>query len=86
MRLSTWLPPCDRTPAPKCGLSGNSAPAFFCFRGVTLRRSMCTVNHRTDIIPWYLNKGYVKLSEKPFPEPDRLTRASHMIYYEKLLL
>ena len=46
---------------------------------------MCTVNHRIDIIPWYLNKGYVKLSEKPFPEPDRLTRASHMIYYEKML-
>jgi hypothetical protein len=47
--------------------------------------SMCTVNHRTDIIPWYVKKGYVKVGEKPFPEPDRLTRASHMIYYEKML-
>jgi hypothetical protein len=46
---------------------------------------MCTVNHRTDIIPWYVKKGYVKVGEKPFPEPDRLTRASHMIYYEKML-
>ena len=46
---------------------------------------MCTVNHRTDIIPWYVKKNFCKLCDKPFPEPERLTRASHMIYYEKML-
>jgi hypothetical protein len=46
---------------------------------------MCTVNHRTDIIPWYVKKGYVKVCEKPFPEPERLTREAHMIYYEKMI-
>jgi hypothetical protein len=57
-----------------------------CFSSPQLAaRSMCTVNHRTDIIPWYLKKGYVKVCEKPFPEPERLTRDSHMIYYEKMI-
>ncbi len=43
------------------------------------------VNHRLDVLPWYLKLGYVAVSEAPFPAPERVTIPTHFIVLRKAL-
>jgi hypothetical protein len=46
---------------------------------------LTVVNHRTDILPFYEKRGFVRVGEKPFkqhltsPDDDLLSRPSHFI-------
>eukprot|EP01038_Epipyxis_sp_PR26KG_P007316 gene7316-9968_t len=44
---------------------------------------MSVINWRVDLIPMYEYLGFTKVSDVPFPHPDRLTRPSHCLIYQK---
>eukprot|EP00698_Gefionella_okellyi_P006088 TRINITY_DN15551_c0_g1_i1.p1 TRINITY_DN15551_c0_g1~~TRINITY_DN15551_c0_g1_i1.p1 ORF type:complete len:204 (-),score=32.83 TRINITY_DN15551_c0_g1_i1:109-690(-) len=44
------------------------------------------VNHRTDLIPYYSNRGYKQIRTEPFIDPDRLARDAHFLVFRKQLL
>lgn len=45
--------------------------------------SICVVNHRSDLIPWYQRQGFTITGEEPFTG-EEIIRPSMMIHMEKL--
>jgi len=51
-------------------------------RGVSFIQ-LIVVNWRTDVIPFYHKRGFVDVGEKPYGQPELLSRECHFIIMRK---